>query len=174
MIFSLFFLENRDLTFHANCLQWGQFAYVKSCFLGKTGDNLHEMSFLFSGKIKKNSSVCHLLKILPGVLNVKIWHCIQNEKKLGICQEKMSMKTTIFLCLELYLLSCDSSACLNWLPSNWYLNQQKNDSYFTKILSFGISFCLIWLVSYEFLTGKGNDMCRKIFKEYFTSIVLKK
>ena len=34
------------------------------------GDNLHEMSNLFSGKNKKNISVCRLLKILPRVLSV--------------------------------------------------------------------------------------------------------
>ena len=36
------------------------------------GDNLHEMSNLFSRKNKKNILVCHLLKILPSVLSVKI------------------------------------------------------------------------------------------------------
>ena len=30
-------------------------------------------------------------------------------------------------------------------------------------------FSLIWLISYEFLTSKGDDICRKIVKEeYFT------
>ena len=35
------------------------------------GDNLHEMSILFSEKNKKNISKCRLLKILPRVLSVK-------------------------------------------------------------------------------------------------------
>ena len=35
------------------------------------GDNLHGMSNLFSGKNKRNISVCHLLKILPRVLSIK-------------------------------------------------------------------------------------------------------
>ena len=30
-------------------------------------DNLHEMSYLFSGRNKKNISICRLLKILPKV-----------------------------------------------------------------------------------------------------------
>ena len=38
--------ENRNLKFHANCLQWGQFAWkVKSCFLRK---------------IRKISPICHV------------------------------------------------------------------------------------------------------------------
>ena len=48
-IFFLFFPEKKDLTFHANCLLRRQFAWnVKSCFLGK---------------IRKISSICHLLKM---------------------------------------------------------------------------------------------------------------
>ena len=34
---------------------------------------------------------------------------------------------------------------LDWLPSNWCMNQHKSDLIFFKILSFGISFSLIWL-----------------------------
>ena len=53
------------------------------------------------------------------------------------------------------------------------MNQHKNYIYVTKILSFGMSFFLIWLISY--LTGKGDDMCRKIVKEeYFTFVRLRK
>ena len=45
------------MTFHANCLQWKQFAWnVKSCFLGK---------------IRKNISKCRLLINFPRVLSVK-------------------------------------------------------------------------------------------------------
>ena len=46
--FSYFFFPRKQvLTFHANCLQWRQFAWnVKSCFLGK---------------IRNVSSICHLL-----------------------------------------------------------------------------------------------------------------
>ena len=56
----------------------------------KIGDNKHEMSnpafwvkwkqfawmstlFFFSGKIKKNNSICRLLKNLPRVLSIKMW-----------------------------------------------------------------------------------------------------
>ena len=54
----LIFPSKQDLTFHANCLLRRQFAWnVKSCFLGK---------------IRKNISKCHLLKILPRVLSVNI------------------------------------------------------------------------------------------------------
>ena len=36
-------------------------------------------------------------------------------------------------------------------------------------------FSLIWPISYEFPTGKGADMCRKIVKEeYFTFVRLEK
>ena len=64
------------------------------------------------------------------------------------------------------------SRAIDWLPSNWYMNQHKNYFKFTKILSFGMSFSLIWRIIYEFLTGKGDNMCRKIFKEeYFTFVI---
>ena len=44
-----YFPRKQILTFHANCLQWRQFAWnVKSCFLGK---------------IIKASSFCHLLSL---------------------------------------------------------------------------------------------------------------
>ena len=40
-IFFLFFPNKQDLTFHANCLQWSQFAWnIKSCFLGKIRKNI--------------------------------------------------------------------------------------------------------------------------------------
>ena len=36
-----------------------------------------------------------------------------------------------------------------------------------------MSFFLIWLISYEFLIGKGDDMCRKLVEEeYFTFVRL--
>ena len=55
------------------------------------------------------------------------------------------------------------------------MNQHKKDLYFTKILSFGMSFSLIWLISYEFLTGKEVNMYRNIVKEaYFTLVRLDK
>ena len=47
---------------------------------------------------------------------------------------------------------------LDWLPSNWCMNQHKNDLYFTK-KSFLLE-CLPDLAD-QFLTGKGDDMCRK-------------
>ena len=37
------------------------------------GDNLHEMSNLFSGEDKTNISPCCPLKILPGMLSIKNW-----------------------------------------------------------------------------------------------------
>ena len=38
-----------------------------------------------------------------------------------------------------------------------------------------MTFSLSWLISYEFLTGKGDDLCRKIVKkEYFTFVGLEK
>ena len=52
----IFFPRKQHLTFHANCLR--QFAWnVKSCFLGK---------------IRKNTSICRMLKFLPRVLSVKV------------------------------------------------------------------------------------------------------
>ena len=64
VIFFLFFWENRIWLFmqivstHANCLQWRQFAWnVKFCFLRK---------------IRKNISICCLLKFLPRMLSVKL------------------------------------------------------------------------------------------------------
>ena len=80
------FPREQDLIFHANCLQWRQFAWnVKTCFLSyfsqKTGfDILCKLSPMeticmkcqnpFSGKDQKNISICYLLKILPRVLSV--------------------------------------------------------------------------------------------------------
>ena len=53
----IFFPRKKDLTFHANCLHWRQFAWnVKSYFLRK---------------IRKNISKCRLLKTLIRVLPVK-------------------------------------------------------------------------------------------------------
>ena len=49
IFFFFTFPRKQDMTFHANCLP---------------GDNLHEMSKpVFWEKIKKVSSVCHLLKM---------------------------------------------------------------------------------------------------------------
>ena len=46
---NLIFSRKQDLTFHANCLQWRQFAWnVKICF---------------PGKIRKMSPTCHLLNL---------------------------------------------------------------------------------------------------------------
>ena len=81
------------------------------------------------------------------------------------------------VCLSMWiyfiLWSCISCCHINelrnvkWfvdrLSSTWCMNQHKNDLYFTKILSFGMSFSLIWLI--KFLTGKRDDMCRQIVKE---------
>ena len=39
--------------------------------IASIGDNLHEMSYLFSGENKKTILICRLLKILPRVLSVK-------------------------------------------------------------------------------------------------------
>ena len=50
--------------------------------------------------------------------------------------------------------------CLDWLPSNWYMNQHKNYIYFTKILSFRMSFSLIWLSFWlvrEIICGKNSQ-----------------
>ena len=48
------FPGKQDMTFHANCLQWRQFAW--KCHI------------LFSGKNEENISKCRLLKFLPRVL----------------------------------------------------------------------------------------------------------
>ena len=93
--------------------------------------------------------------------------------------------TYIFALFVLYMYVWPLTACcvfvlvfissivvllLDWPPSNWYMNQHKNYIYFTKILSFVMSFSLIWLIS---MTGKGDDVCRKIVKEeYFTFVRL--
>ena len=50
-----FFLENRTWYFMQTI---------------SIADSLHEMSNPFSGESKKNTSVCHLLKILPWVLGI--------------------------------------------------------------------------------------------------------
>ena len=56
-IFLIFFPRKKDLTFHANCLQ-------TICMICQS---------LFPGKNKKkNSSICHLLKILPRVLSIQV------------------------------------------------------------------------------------------------------
>ena len=53
----LIFPRKQDLTFHAKCPHWRQFAWnIKSCFLGKN---------------KKNISKCHLLKYLSRERSVK-------------------------------------------------------------------------------------------------------
>ena len=52
---------------------------------------------------------------------------------------------------SLIAVKCLATCCnVDWLPSNWYMNQHKNYLYFTKILSFGESFSLIWLITWSF------------------------
>ena len=60
---------------------------------------------------------------------------------------------------------------IDWLLSNLYLNQRKLIYISLNTLSFGMYFSLIWLIGFEFLPGKGDDMCKKIVKdEYFTFV----
>ena len=67
------------------------------------GDNLHEMQILFSWKNKKNISKCHLLKIVPRVLIVKV---CTNKSRTSLCMAKPTMaKPTI------KLVPRDGSAC---------------------------------------------------------------
>ena len=56
---------------------------------------------LFSGKNKKNISICHLLKILPRVLSIKVLITItpNDTLKLFIFSEKIQLN-----------ISCESSA----------------------------------------------------------------
>ena len=63
---------------------------------------------------------------------------------------------------QLSQTSASNIIMVDWLLSNWYINQHKIYLCFTKIQSFGMSFSLIWMISYELLTGKGDDMCRKV------------
>ena len=44
---------------------------------------------------------------------------------------------------------------LDWLPSNWYMNQHKTIYILQKILSFGMSF--LSDLADEFLTGKRDN-----------------
>ena len=75
------FPRKQDLTFQANCLLRRQFAWnVKSCFLGK---------------IRKNISKCHLLKILPIVLSVKLYRnpkFFQNSKTFSTASRILGLK----------------------------------------------------------------------------------
>ena len=70
-IISLIFPRKQDMTFHANCLHWRQFAWnVKSCFLGKIRKRSPVMSPAESAKrvlkvksIKKNNC-CEITMVL--------------------------------------------------------------------------------------------------------------
>ena len=81
----LVFPRKQDLTFHANCLCWRQFACnVKTCFMGTLVTIRMKCKNLFSGKNKQNISKCCLLKFLPRVLSVKKMY---RKSNLNHCQE---------------------------------------------------------------------------------------
>ena len=88
----LIFPRKRDSTIHANCLQWRQFArIIKSGFLGK---------------IRKNISICRLLKSLPRVLSVyritrynRIQHgCSETDGMLSFNQIMVNRFAFLFNC----------------------------------------------------------------------------
>ena len=90
----LTFPGKQDLTFHAKCLQWRQFAWnAKSCFPGKVrkimGTICMKCQILFSRKSKKNISKCRLLKILPRVLSVNKDNEASAQSDLSVRWENM-------------------------------------------------------------------------------------
>ena len=63
-----------------------------------SGDNLHEVQIMFSWK---NISKCHLLKIVPRVLSVKV---CTNNSRMSLCMAKPTIK----------LVRREVSACTLW------------------------------------------------------------
>ena len=64
-IFFLLFLENKALTFHANCLHRRQFAQdVKSCFSGENKENMHLLSAEAAKGMTKVNFVAVMLLLL--------------------------------------------------------------------------------------------------------------
>ena len=70
---SLFFFITKKTGFDISC----------------NGDNLHEMQILLSWKNEKNISKCCLLKILPGMLSVKV---CTNKSSTSLCMTKPAIK----------------------------------------------------------------------------------
>ena len=60
------------------------------------------------------------------------------------------------------------SILLDWLPSNWYTIQHKNDLYFKTILSFGLSFSLIWLISQIRMTFQNTGFFFVKYKSFIS------
>ena len=85
IFFFVFFSRKQDLTFHTNCLQRRQFAWnVKTCFMGK---------------MKKNSSIYGLLKILPCMLSVDIrYRLVLPIMAVEVSQHAHNSVTTSFRC----------------------------------------------------------------------------
>ena len=104
IVFLFFSRKKQDLTFHANCLQWRQFA--------------RNVKFYFLGKIRKNISKCRLLKILNKVLSVN------TEKDTGQF-ETVKNGSGCEVNLQTLLHACTSAQsnhhiqCL--LTQHWYL-----------------------------------------------------
>ena len=86
IFFFLIFPRKQDLTFHAYCLHCRQFARnVKPYFLGN---------------IRKKTSICSLMKILPRVLSVKDLKKKKIEKNIAHC----SFQSECCVCLYMSLI----------------------------------------------------------------------
>ena len=94
IILSLFFSSQQNLTFHANCLYWKQFAWnVKSCFLGKIREKYFKMSsaenwcLALSGQFQQ---ITLMLLFLFFFSENRIWHFMQIVSKRDSLHEMSS------------------------------------------------------------------------------------
>ena len=114
-IFSYFYQENTVWHFmKIVSFLWRQFSWnVRSHFLGKIRKTIFmKCLILFSGKNKnKNVSICHLFKILPGILSVKFcekelssWSYLIEDDALtdGFFKERQVIEL-YFLCWKVFI-----------------------------------------------------------------------
>ena len=91
-IFFLFFPEKKDLTFHANCLQWRQYAWnVKSCFMRKIRKIFQYVCWNFYPARVANSAI--------------VWRCFSyfsQKTRLDISCKLSPMETICMKCQILF------------------------------------------------------------------------
>ena len=117
VIFFLFFLRKQDLTFHANCLHWRQFAWnVKFLFFPmETMCMKYQIPFspmeicmkcqiLFCGENQTNVSILMLLKIIPRVLSITDSQLIWGLFLAGVHWHNSTQRVCFQECLQILMV----------------------------------------------------------------------
>ena len=107
------------------------------------GDNLHEMSNpVFWKKIRKNISICCLLKILPRVVSVKL--CVAGVYRKNVCKfHEISVKFSSLILRCIVCITC--VIVIFWMTGwKWALKRV-----------FSVGKCWHTVISAYFSTGNG-------------------